>query len=144
MTVPQGRSLLAQAAEAEVFLVRENLPGPEAAYSEALRIVMLDRDNGLITPWPRAAWLAHELQHAADHLAAGGGFSMRRPPAAECYAGEVRAFRMQADVWNGLWGGNLPPDERLPGYLDQNVVARAAPSPQALAALVEERYRGHC
>jgi hypothetical protein len=61
-----------------------------------------------------------------------------------CLAGEVRAFRMQADVWNGLWGGNLPPDDRLAGYVDQNVVARAAPQPALLRALVEERYREHC
>jgi hypothetical protein len=144
MTVPQGRALLARAAEADVFVVRENLPGPEAAYSEPLRIVALDRDNGLVTPWPRAAWLAHELQHAAEHLAAGGGVNLERPTREECLAGEVRAFRMQADVWNGLWGGNLPPDDRLAGYLDQNVVARAAPSPALLSALVEERYREHC
>lgn len=100
----QGQALLQMAAEFGVSLRRATLPDDLLGrYEHSTRTVTLDGRLDDVSDWERAAWLAHELQHAADHAA---GLPRRDP--ADCIGREEDAFRREAHVWLQLWRSHLP------------------------------------
>lgn len=83
--------------------------------------------------------LTHELQHASDLATMG---EPQTP--AQCFNFEERAFFKQAEVWNQLWGGNLPPSDN-PFYTEFNDIATTVDTnPNAFVAQLVQRYRSEC
>ena len=104
-TTPAGGDLLRAAAERAVELRWEATAlGLLAFYDFHARAATLDRGAlGGAGDWERAAVLAHELQHAADHAAGrpwGAG--------ADCLAREAAGSQAAGRVWLQLWQGRLP------------------------------------
>lgn len=108
-SVPGGRWLLRVAAENDVSVISGSLPdGDVGRYiSQPGRLIVLSRDLLQESSWVRAATLGHELQHAADDAA---GLLSDHPTADQCFSQEARAFSREAQVWNNLWHGHLPPN----------------------------------
>lgn len=139
-TVPAGRELLDAAAGNDVLILRAPLP-PNAlgAFLDERKLAIL---STLLDPTPstvRAAVLAHELQHAADAATIGVPET-----AVQCFRFEARAFLRQAQVWDQLWQGNLPPDSN-PFFAELNDITRTViGNPEAFVAQLVERYRSEC
>lgn len=106
-SIEVGQQLLAMAAEHGAIVRTDHLPiGVYAVYRPASRMIVVDDrlTSGLeYGPRERAAILAHELQHVADHAA-----GRLVETGLGCFANEEDAFRRQAEVWALLWQGRLP------------------------------------
>lgn len=108
-TLPEGRWLLRVAADNGVSVITGSLPsGDVGGYmSQPGRLIVLSRDLLQESSWVRAATLAHELQHAADDAA---NLMPAHPTPEQCLSQESRAFAREAQVWDDLWAGHLPPN----------------------------------
>jgi hypothetical protein len=99
-----GRELLATAGSFGVTAVRGPLPQElYGRYLSASRTVVVNGSLDGADVRERAAVLAHELQHAADHAAG------RLKAGDSCLDVEAAAYARMGHVWREMWGGALPP-----------------------------------
>lgn len=108
-------------------------------YDPSIRTVTLDTRLDAYSSWVRAAILAHELQHAADHAA--GQLPRTR---SECYRNEEAAFRRQAQVWGELWQYNLPAEPTSVHSMLNDIALTVNRDPVGFAMTLEERYYDQC
>jgi hypothetical protein len=113
-----GRKLQRTASEFGVVVMLDHLaPGTLGTYSPATRTLRIDDRLLAYGDFERAAVLAHELQHAADHAQAKLGNG------AVCFGNEEDAFRRQGEVWTALWNNDLPhPENSLQAQLNDIAV----------------------
>ncbi|MGE5617648.1 MAG: hypothetical protein ACM3US_00130 [Sphingomonadaceae bacterium] len=139
-TTPAGQELLTSATESGVLIAREFLPrGVLGAFIGEQNLAILSAQLDPTPSQVRAAVLAHELQHASDAASQG-----TPQTAAQCFDFEFRAFSRQAQVWNQLWQGNLPPDENV-YFTELNDITRTVQSnPEAFVTDLVRRYRSEC
>jgi hypothetical protein len=139
-SVPAGAQLVDAATQNRVLMTVERLPRTVlGAFLPQENVVILSSQLQSAPPKASADVLAHELQHATDLATIGGP----QTPA-QCYNFEQRAFFKQAQVWDQLWGGNLPPSSN-PLYAELNDVATTvANNPDAFVAELVQRYRSEC
>lgn len=138
--VPAGQELLAAATANGVLITREFLPrGVLGAFFSEENVAILAAQLDPTPSQVRAAVLAHELQHASDAASLG-----EPQTEAQCFNFEFRAFSRQAQVWNQLWQGNLPPDENV-FFAELNDVTRTVQTnPEAFVRELVQRYRSEC
>ena len=139
-TVPAGADLVQAAVANDVGLETGPLPrNVLGAYIPDENLVILSSQLTSAPTKVQADVLAHELQHASDAATIG----LPQTPT-QCYNFEQRAFSRQAQVWEQLWGGNLPPSSN-PLYAELNDVATTVTNdPQAFTAELVQRYRSEC
>ena len=102
--VEGGRELLATAGASGVTVVRGALSQQlYGRYVSASRTVVVNASLDGADVRERAAVLAHELQHAADHAAG------RLTPGESCLEQETPAYGRMGRVWSEMWAGALPP-----------------------------------
>lgn len=136
----QSRPLLETAADFGVALRRGRLAGALGQYSPEKRTITIAASIDESSDWERAAVLAHELQHAADHVT---GVLLLERGSVACLAHEQAAFSREAAVWQALWQGTLPePRDRLQADLNQSV--RDMADPAAQADTLARRYVDEC
>ena len=99
-----GRDLLATAGSFGVSVVRGALPQElYGRYLSASRTVVVNGSLDGTDVRERAAVLAHELQHAADHAAG------RLKAGDSCLDVEAAAYARMGRTWHEMWNGALPP-----------------------------------
>jgi hypothetical protein len=110
----------------QMTLTSENLnPGAWGAFRGGRGQIILNAATAGESPHAIAAVLAHESKHALDFLTVG-------PPGGsfDCYASEIAAFAVQADVWASFYGLEGKPHPKTALEKDLNLVlflARTAP-----------------
>lgn len=104
-----GADLLLTADRFGVTVKRAALPASiYGRYDSATRTVLVSEALDGASVRERAAVLAHELQHAADH--ASGLFSPTTVlDGATCLDVEAPAYARMGRVWQESWGGAPPP-----------------------------------
>jgi hypothetical protein len=136
----EGKWLLSVAAQNGIqVMVGPTPPGVGGYFEPATKHILLDESLLASSAWVRADVLAHELQHAADNAA-----GIIPVTSAGCVDEEQRAFTRQAQVWNDLWKGHLPPAlDQLHDFF--NLVANAvANDPVALHQAIARTYQTEC
>ncbi len=139
-SVPAGADLVNAATQNRVLIDVEQLPTHVlGAFLSEENLVILSSQLESAPAKAPADVLAHELQHASDLATMG---EPQTP--AQCFNFEERAFFKQAEVWNQLWGGNLPPSDN-PFYTEFNdITTTVATNPNAFVAQLVQRYRSEC
>jgi len=138
--VPSGSQLVDSATQHGVVITMEPLPRSVlGAFVPQHNLVILSSQLEAAPSKGVADVLAHELQHATDLATIG---EPQTPT--QCYSFEERAFFKQAQVWEELWNGDLPPSSN-PLYAELNDVATTVQTnPNAFVAQLVQRYRSEC
>jgi len=138
--VPSGSQLVDSATQHGVLITVEPLPRSVlGAFVPQHNVVILSSQLETAPSKGVADVLAHELQHATDLATIG---EPQTPT--QCYSFEERAFFKQAQVWEELWNGDLPPSSN-PLYAELNDVATTVQTnPNAFVAQLVQRYRSEC
>lgn len=139
-SVPAGADLVNAATQNGVLIEMGRLPRTAlGAFIPEENLVIISSQLVSAPSKASADVLAHELQHAEDLATLG---EPQTP--AQCFNFEQRAFFKQAQVWDQLWGGNLPPSNN-PLYAEFNDIATTvATNPDAFVAQLVQRYRSEC
>lgn len=139
--VEGGEWLLRVAAENGVVVRSAPTPANILGIFDGSRgLAIVSSRLNLYSARVRAAVLAHELQHAAD--AAAGLLPAQNPT--QCLDIEARAFGRQAEIWSGLWEGNLPPPTNSVVTELNDVTSTIATDPQAFVRELVRRYGSDC
>jgi predicted Rdx family selenoprotein len=139
-TVEGGEWLLRVAAENGVSIRSAGTPSNVlGAYLPDEDLVVISSGLNLYSSQVRAAVLAHELQHAAS---AAAGELPQTPE--QCLQFEAQAFGREADVWNNLWGGFLPPDTNPVVAELNDITTTMASDPAAFTQTLIQRYGVDC
>jgi hypothetical protein len=132
-------TILYQALE-QVRIVVFRQPGAWAAFVPSARTITLDPVLEREAPPAVATVLAHEAQHAVDWVLYGG---IRSEVA--CYTYEISAFRLQAAMWQSLYGtgGKPDPATELENELN-DILHYARTDAGRLISSIQSRYQDQC
>lgn len=113
--------------------------GTLGRYERPERVVVIDTRLDAYSDWERAAVLAHELQHAADHARGLPDLTTR-----DCYARAEDAFRREAEVWSALWRGRLPEPQNGAHTLLNQIASTVQQDPVRFGQQLLSLYRHEC